>query len=208
MIYLIRCAETNTCKIGFSLNPQKRLSSLQTSNPYPLELIAAFEGTTLDESLLHARFSEYKLNGEWFTYNQEIQDYFDERDELQNMVIQKFKHTDNSLPFFYRKCVQVLGVIHSLSLDEEEVFYSLLMKYKHKLFKLSESNLQVLSRECGVPFLRVNYTISSLIEREFLIEDETSHKINPRFTLGIEKRRDVIVFETCLVFNPLKIELP
>ena len=77
MIYLIKCDTTNSCKIGYSDNPLKRLGTLQTGNPYPLELISTIEGDLLKEKELHQRFSHLKLQGEWFDYSDEVKEFFE-----------------------------------------------------------------------------------------------------------------------------------
>lgn len=77
MIYLIICEETQTCKIGFSNNPEKRLKSLQTSNPYKLILASVLEESeTNTEKILHSKFKDFRVSGEWFNYNKDILDYF------------------------------------------------------------------------------------------------------------------------------------
>jgi len=60
MIYLIKCYKNNTCKIGYTENnPLKRLATLQTGNPYQLELIITIEGEQSFKKELHL-----KLKGE------------------------------------------------------------------------------------------------------------------------------------------------
>ena len=53
-------------KIGYSKNPMKRLKSLSTSSPSPLILLGYFEGTMKDERDMHLKFSEDRINREWF----------------------------------------------------------------------------------------------------------------------------------------------
>lgn len=52
-------------KIGKSKNPRGRLAGFRTANPGRLELLAWLPGSEW-EGLLHATFSEFRLNGEWF----------------------------------------------------------------------------------------------------------------------------------------------
>jgi len=68
MIYFIGNKEFDVCKIGYSTkeNVEARIRGLQTSCPYPLEVINTREGTTKQESKLHNHFKADKLNGEWF----------------------------------------------------------------------------------------------------------------------------------------------
>ena len=71
MVYLIVCDENQTCKIGVSNNPERRLAALQTANPFKLRLVHCFVASDSSEALFHKRFSEYRLGGEWFSYTEE-----------------------------------------------------------------------------------------------------------------------------------------
>lgn len=61
---------TDFIKIGWTAeDPQDRLASLQTGNPRPLEVIAAYSGTQRAESQLHEHFCDvrvYDSAWEWF----------------------------------------------------------------------------------------------------------------------------------------------
>lgn len=68
-VYLIKSSKA--LKIGVSDNPQTRLTGLQTSNPERLELIYTIQCQNRDdalrlESILHRRYQQDLLNGEWF----------------------------------------------------------------------------------------------------------------------------------------------
>lgn len=76
MVYLITCRETQTCKIGYSKDPYKRVLQLQTSNPFRLELESVLEGDLEYESFIHRYFKKYRLQGEWFKLNDEILTFF------------------------------------------------------------------------------------------------------------------------------------
>lgn len=65
-IYIIKAIGTNRIKIGFSDDPEKRIKQLATGSPYPLQLLKVFEGTQQQERRIHARFTEYRVTGEWF----------------------------------------------------------------------------------------------------------------------------------------------
>lgn len=64
MIYLIVCKETYTCKIGYSINPLKRLKELQTGNPFLLEVYGTINAESNYEKHLHNKFNAYKINNE------------------------------------------------------------------------------------------------------------------------------------------------
>jgi len=66
-VYFIRSEKNHEIKIGFTAGQvEKRLSSLQTAHPYKLQLLATIPGTTEDEKSLHERFTNIRLEGEWF----------------------------------------------------------------------------------------------------------------------------------------------
>jgi hypothetical protein len=75
MIYFIR--SQNYVKIGYSRDPWRRISDLQTGNPHRLEMLAVTPGDFLMESELHKLFDKYNENNEWFLYNEKIQRYCD-----------------------------------------------------------------------------------------------------------------------------------
>lgn len=64
MIYLIRSGQY--VKIGISECPRKRIASIQTSNPEPIELLATAPGGRELEARLHSRFANLRHNREWF----------------------------------------------------------------------------------------------------------------------------------------------
>jgi hypothetical protein len=66
IIYFIKSEKTHEIKIGFTVQLEKRLSSLQTAHPSKLQLLATIPGTYEYEKSLHQRFANFRLNGEWF----------------------------------------------------------------------------------------------------------------------------------------------
>lgn len=73
-IYAIRAIGTNRIKIGTTLNLQKRRSSVQTGCPYPVEIVAYWEGDYRLETLIHRYFEKRRKQGEWFEVSiQEIE---------------------------------------------------------------------------------------------------------------------------------------
>jgi hypothetical protein len=74
MIYLIRMRGTNYVKIGIAENPKKRLSTLASGNPMPLELVFSvatkegafsFEDEQVEKEV-HEELAGYHVRGEWF----------------------------------------------------------------------------------------------------------------------------------------------
>lgn len=53
-------------KIGYSVNPEKRIAEVQTGNPRVLEIVGYFPGTEEDERALHAKYATANVLQEWF----------------------------------------------------------------------------------------------------------------------------------------------
>jgi hypothetical protein len=71
MIYFIQ-DDHNRVKIGYSRNPRARLDGLQTGHADKLRLVRSIEGTEATERFLHTQFAHLRLQGEWFTFCQEM----------------------------------------------------------------------------------------------------------------------------------------
>lgn len=76
MIYIIRMAGSDLYKIGKTDddNPERRMKELQQGNPYPLKVVAFFEGGQKEEFQMHDHLSDYRVSGEWFKLTDE--DFF------------------------------------------------------------------------------------------------------------------------------------
>lgn len=73
IIYFVKSTISHEIKIGFtSSNVLKRLSTIQTSHPYKLELLAKIPGDRKFEKSLHQKFEKYRLKGEWFQPHPDI----------------------------------------------------------------------------------------------------------------------------------------
>ena len=80
IIYFILNTDSNAVKIGRAKNVAKRLNSLQTANPIELILLKTVEVMSGKEAkekeeLLHNKFANLRLLGEWFRFDTELQ-YF------------------------------------------------------------------------------------------------------------------------------------
>lgn len=73
-VYLIHAVGTNRYKIGRSINPVARYSTLQKQSPYPLQIIDSFwtVDAMTDETWWHKELSEYRAYGEWFELTEEM----------------------------------------------------------------------------------------------------------------------------------------
>ena len=59
-------------KIGRSVNPYKRYSSIKTHSPFPVEFVLAFRAPKIVEKILHEYFKDYRSHGEWFDSSSEL----------------------------------------------------------------------------------------------------------------------------------------
>ena len=64
-------------KIGRSTHPAGRLAQLQTGTGLPLTLIGAIPGDRIVEAQMHERFAERRLQGEWFTQDDNLRAQID-----------------------------------------------------------------------------------------------------------------------------------
>lgn len=64
-VYFIGC-NNKFIKIGFTNDVGRRMTRLQTGNPYKLELLGAFRGTGDDERKIHRELKALREKGEWF----------------------------------------------------------------------------------------------------------------------------------------------
>jgi hypothetical protein len=66
-LYLIRCKQ-EAFKIGIASDVRSRVASLQTGNPYKLELAACYSFPSAEavERVLHMKFDAVRMVGEWF----------------------------------------------------------------------------------------------------------------------------------------------
>lgn len=74
-VYLLKSGEYY--KIGLTTGTVKqRISSMQTGNPVKIKLVASFETEDVvgDEAYLHNKFGSYRVQGEWFSFPQELID--------------------------------------------------------------------------------------------------------------------------------------
>lgn len=83
-IYIITCEGSNRIKIGFSINPYKRVYELQTGAPGPLTVFATWLGDIQDEQQIHRLLAAHRKHLEWFELHPNdavvaIEKYFSEK---------------------------------------------------------------------------------------------------------------------------------
>jgi uncharacterized protein YdaU (DUF1376 family) len=66
-IYIIKDVDSGNIKIGASVNPKNRLSTIRSRQNKNVELVAVAENCTLgEEKQIHKHFHEYNISGDWF----------------------------------------------------------------------------------------------------------------------------------------------
>lgn len=75
MIYFIQPVSGGLIKIGFAIDPQKRLAEIQRMSPATLQILATIEGDRKREAELHQRFAGLRIYGEWFRAEKRLLDF-------------------------------------------------------------------------------------------------------------------------------------
>lgn len=71
-VYFIRSGEDGPVKIGYAVDPAKRLKLLQIGTPARLSILRTIEGDRFTESAAHKRFAEHRTSGEWFRFHPDM----------------------------------------------------------------------------------------------------------------------------------------
>ncbi|KAA5546434.1 GIY-YIG nuclease family protein [Adhaeribacter rhizoryzae] len=103
-IYILNIENTDIHKIGFSVNPLSRISSIRTSNPFDIKIAAIFKCFHANklERELHNHFQSKRKNREWFVLDnenlKEIKEYIGENliVELDEDGLEREKPIDDS----------------------------------------------------------------------------------------------------------------
>lgn len=65
-VYFAQNETSGLIKIGFALDPKRRLKTLATASADKLNLIGTMRGTIATERAVHAKFAKLRKRGEWF----------------------------------------------------------------------------------------------------------------------------------------------
>lgn len=74
-VYFFLSEGLSAVKIGHSKSVGRRFSQLQTGHPSRLFYVGCLVGDKRMEAAIHSRFDFQRLEGEWFTYNEEIVEF-------------------------------------------------------------------------------------------------------------------------------------
>lgn len=85
-VYFIVSDESQTVKIGWAYNPEKRRRELQTGSPFTLRIATTVTGGQGEEAKLHRRFAHLRIrsDGEWFYLKDELAAHLEELATEQN----------------------------------------------------------------------------------------------------------------------------
>lgn len=67
-VYAIQAGDNGPVKLGYG-NAEARLADLQIAHWQELRIIRLWEGGEAEERILHARFADLRLRGEWFSFS-------------------------------------------------------------------------------------------------------------------------------------------
>lgn len=192
MLYLIYNRKENICKIGYSSDAEKRLSTLQVSNHELLELLFTKEGGKKEEFELHKKYNEQLVKGEWFNY-------------IPEMSIEFIGYEADLNESYYYTFVSYLDLICKLNSFTE-------VKVLVRLCEIAEFNSGKVSLTAGkrtefIESLSINKaylssSIKSLINKGLLKGDKGEYQINPLvFWKGSLKERNALIKENGGVMN-------
>jgi len=96
-VYLIQSLVDGNYKIGISVNPNKRTTTLQTGNSSKLKLIETYqsENASKIESTLHNHFGHMRKEGEWFDLSIEEEVSFKKKCEKIDNTIKTLQKMNN-----------------------------------------------------------------------------------------------------------------
>lgn len=115
-IYFIANHADDVVKIGFASDCANRLSDIQTGNHNRLLLETSVPAYRAAEQLIHERFAEYRIRGEWFRLVWEIETFWDDLFDYQMM---------RCLTPYDRPGTEFLADVESRPIDMDHLRYML-----------------------------------------------------------------------------------
>lgn len=71
-VYMIRAGADGPVKIGFAVDPTRRIGAVQTGAAERLTMLRVLDGDRGFESALHRHFAQLRTRGEWSTFDNEM----------------------------------------------------------------------------------------------------------------------------------------
>jgi len=173
MVYLIYNKNNKTCKIGHSKNPKKRLIDLQVSSSDTLELLFTKEGGSFEESLLHEKYKDYLIRGEWFNYIPEM-----------SIDFNGYKLNIEYVRFYYENIIEQKRFPSEREIELLSLLISK-MKFATIDIYINTSLVKDLADKMNVTTRTIYNCIDSLIKKDF-IYNPFQHKylLNPNYVFN------------------------
>lgn len=73
-------------KIGVTNDIKRRIKELNSANPRDIKVLFFIKEVYLLEKILHSEFDKYRINNEWFYYNDSILEIFKKINENKSML--------------------------------------------------------------------------------------------------------------------------
>jgi hypothetical protein len=161
-VYFIKHKGLSAVKVGYSenQNPRERIEASKTYSPYGVEVLGIIikENARRIEQKIHKKYSNKRLNGEWFDITLEdvnneimiyqevdifskVNEYFSEKILINNASKYKvLKNTNILLDDEYDNYLNHLTEYDYFKFDYKKEFNNYLRKYKINNLKLREYN--------------------------------------------------------------------
>lgn len=72
-VYVLLDTKNNVCKIGTSKTPLLRFKTIKSGNPF-VKIFAIVYGSHKVERMLHFKYRQYNIEGEWFNYEGDLKE--------------------------------------------------------------------------------------------------------------------------------------
>jgi|LakMenEpi03Aug12_release.lakeMendotaPanAssembly.Ray.scaffolds.fasta_scaffold17891_24 hypothetical protein len=119
MIYFIGNKEQDIVKIGKTKNVENRLWEINTHCPYKCELFLTIDGKEAIEKTIHEMFNQFKMNGEWFQFSTEIQDFINNPKEI--VLNPLFKDFNINTSYYNNEDLKIVEDLYKLKKSNIEI---------------------------------------------------------------------------------------
>lgn len=92
MIYVIQAGTNGPIKIGYAIDPKRRIRQLQTASSEALSLIKVFPGDKIVENRIHTDLRQFRKRGEWFDVSDDVFAYLRRFDLVEYEVLENIPY--------------------------------------------------------------------------------------------------------------------
>jgi hypothetical protein len=96
MVYFIQIQDNGPIKIGSAKHPPSRMSMLQIGIPEKLNLVMVLFGDNELERILHRKFNNHRIRGEWFRPHEDILSFIKSGEDKDGPIFGKTRWTKYS----------------------------------------------------------------------------------------------------------------